>query len=185
MDFRQQLASSSSNPQKMLKIVISISVVMLLIWLFVVARMDYTAPPKPQQSQSARQVQVDSLRSVLGRSSDIGRSVEGGSSGIFMNAFTTFLVLIAALGGVWFWARKKAPTQSPTGSREIGSHTIGQGSELKFVEINEEIWILSVTADGIDLLHRYPRSEWKEPADVQKPAAATEGFYELFKNSKG
>ena len=78
MDFRQQLASSSSNPQKMLKIVISISVVMLLIWLFVVARMDYTAPPKPQQSQSARQVQVDSLRSALGRSSDIGRSVEGG-----------------------------------------------------------------------------------------------------------
>src|SRR5690554_7997249 len=106
MDLRQFLSSSSVSPQKILKIVLSVSVVLLVMWLFMVSRMEYTNASEPE-NPAVQEARTDSLRSLLNQRDEeeaVSRSDEK-SSNIFLNAFTTFLILVTLLGVVWFWSR--------------------------------------------------------------------------------
>lgn len=179
MDLREHLSSSSVSPQKILKIVIGFSVVLLVMWLFLISRMDYTGSVDPQNEVA--QARADSIRTLIGQQSPASSGMEEDSPDIFMNAFTTFLVLIVILGGVWFWSRNRTKSGDIQASREIDGHILGQGAQLKIVEINEEIWVLGVTSDTVNLLHRYPKDEWNE--SLEEPEMDQSSFYKLFSSS--
>jgi flagellar biogenesis protein FliO len=182
MDLRQLLSHSSASPQKVLKIVISISVVLLVMWLFMVSRMEYTSTSSP--STPAVTERADSIRTVLNRDVRQVPQTEARSTNIFMNAFTTFLVLIALLAGVWLWSRtrnKGTETTSQIGSfKEYGHHALGHGAQIKIVEINNEIWVLGITGGSVNLLHRYSREEWAEKLPERQEEENS--FYNIFKS---
>lgn len=169
MDIRDLLTAGSVDPQKLLKIVLAISVVLLALWLIVVSRMDLDGPGA--EDGTGYHHRTDSLRQSLVQVTDSSRisSVEAGDerrgSGLFLSAFTTFLVLITLLGLVWAWSRKQRPGHS-VGSRfrQLGSHSLGQGAQMKVLEVNDEVWVVGVSSSGpITLLHRYQREEWEHP----------------------
>jgi flagellar biogenesis protein FliO len=101
------------------------------------------------------------------------------SPNIFMNAFTTFLVLLVLLAGVWLWSRKRTPAVRQGAFREYGSHSLGYGAQVRIVEISNEVWVLGVTANSVNLLHRYAKEEWTEQQPPQTGGENT--FYNLFK----
>lgn len=178
MDLRQFLSSSSVSPQKILKIVLSVSVVLLFMWLFMVSRMEYTNTSEPE-NPAVQEARTDSLRSLLNQRDEeeaVSRSDEK-SSNIFLNAFTTFLILVTLLGVVWFWSRNNQ-TGDNRKTREVDRHMLGQGAEMKIVEVNEEIWVLGVTSGSVNLLHRYQKSEWKE--QLTKPDTDDRTFHKIF-----
>jgi flagellar biogenesis protein FliO len=156
VDFRQILSSSSKSPQKILKIVLGISGILLIIWLLLVFRMDVGSQDHLTEGVSQEQVEsVESLREGMPSSVKEDRS-----SSIFMNAFTTFLVLVSILGGIWLWSRKSTPAKLDNELVEIAHHMLGQEAQLKIIEINNEVWVLGVTSRSVELLHRYPKQEW-------------------------
>ncbi len=181
MDLRQLLSHSSASPQKVLKIVISISVVLLVMWLFMVSRMEYTSSSSPSDPSVTER--ADSIRTVLNREVRQAPQTEARSTNIFMNAFTTFMVLIALLAGVWIWSRtrsKSTGSVSQNGSFiEHGQQALGLGAQIKIIEINNEIWVIGLTGSSVNLLHRYSRTEWNE----QQPEVHEEenSFYNIFK----
>ena len=182
MDIRKNLnlASASANPQKILKIVISVSIVLLVMWLFMVSRMEFSSSADTGNPHT--QQRIESIRASVeepGAAKEIAVQSEA-SSGIFMNAFTTFLVLITLLGGVWLWTRSKTNSSPEKRDRNIGGHILGEGAQLKIIEINEEIWVLGVTTNTVNLLHTYPKSEWKEQVSQSEKKSGSESFRKIF-----
>ncbi|HKL18074.1 MAG TPA: flagellar biosynthetic protein FliO [Halalkalibaculum sp.] len=182
MDLKKNLnlSSASANPQKVLKIVISVSIVLLVMWLFMVSRMEFSSTAETGNPLTKQR--VESIRASVeepGTAKEIALQNEA-SSGIFMNAFTTFLVLITLLGGVWLWTRKKANSGPVKRNRNIGDHILGEGAQLKIIEINEEIWVLGVTSSTVNLLHTYPKSEWKEQVPQSENTPGSETFRKIF-----
>ncbi len=179
MDLRNYL-SKTNNPHKLLKTVVAISVVLMLIWLIVVSRMDFGQPVT--HSDPAVQEQADSIRSMVeqrrGDSQAVSPERDRGS-GVFMNAMTTFLIMATILGIVWFWVRKKTDMPESKQFHELGEHSIDIDKKIKMLEINREVWVLSVTSDNITLLHRYPKEEWKEELPQQKTEESS--FYKMFR----
>lgn len=173
MDLRQYI--SGGNPRKIIGIVISMSVVLLILWLFMVSRMDYQSAPEADPPSTERR---DSVRVMMGKS-DTGFVAEERSSSIFFNAFTTFVVLIIILAGVWFWVRRKSSYGS-TGRlfKEYGQQAIGPGHQLKVMEVNNEIWVLGISTDSVSLLHRYPKEQWNEPIPPENRSG--QNFYDMF-----
>lgn len=181
MDIRQLLSATSVKPQNLLKTVLLFSVVLLLIWLFLVSRFEYNPDPVP--GESIVQVPADSLKALEDKPGENPVSRQSRqSSGIFMSAFTTFMVLVILLGLVWFFIGNKSMWKTQAGDvQQIRSIRLGQNSQLKIVEINEEVWVVGVTTDSICLMHRYPKSEWKEQAqDFNQPQQNT--FYNMFRS---
>ncbi|MDR8394243.1 flagellar biosynthetic protein FliO [Aliifodinibius sp. S!AR15-10] len=179
MDLREHLTSLSTSPQKILKIVIAISVVLLVMWLLMISRMDYGGENTARGPVTEQR--VDSLDTALTRQNEAPVSTDGESSGIFANALVTFLILLVILGIVWFWTSGKSQFGgSSQKNREIGSQRLGEGAQMKIIEINDEVWVLGVTAGSVDLLHRYPKSEWNEP----RPESSTteNNFSKIFKS---
>lgn len=177
MDLREHLSSLSSRPQKILKIVIAISAVLLLMWLFLISQMEYTGNRQVQKPVSSER--VDSLDTLLGQNRQPVVAKEE-SSGIFMNAVTTFVILLAVLGGIWFWTSRKTYSGPSTKKREIGSHALGEGAQIKIIEVNGEVWVLGVTPSSVNLLHRYPQNEWNERDTEKKPS--NQKFAQIFKS---
>lgn len=179
MDLKNYLSSSSTDPKQILKIVLAFAVVMLVLWLFMISRMDFrgdleTADPRIQ-------AQGDSLRSAISQNEGRPQRPERETPNIFFNAFTTFIVLIGLLGMVWFWARtKEKTTRKRTSLNEIGGHMLGQGAQLKIVEINNEIWVMGITGSSVNLLHRYSHDEWIEKIEEEEPGNES-SFYKMFK----
>ena len=160
MDLREHLSSLSADPQKILKIVVGISAVLLLMWLFMISRMEYTTDR--QRTKAVVSERVDSLQTLLKQKKTDPALAKKESSGMFMNAVTTFLVLLAVLGLVWFWTSRKNGSDAKRKGREIDSQPLGEGAQMKIVEVNGEVWVLGVTSSSVNLLHRYPESEWTE-----------------------
>jgi flagellar biogenesis protein FliO len=176
MDMKDYLPAG--DPKKLLRTVISISVVLLVIWLFAVSRMEYRSGP----GDEAAGQRVESVQRIM--NGDEERApVARESSRIFMNALTTFTVMVILLAAVWYWSRRKpGPSSSARYFREIGQHGIAPGQQLKILEINEEIWVLAIGSSGTTLLHRYPAGEWKEPQEPAAPSTRTESnFYKMFR----
>lgn len=180
------------DPQKILKIVLTFSVVILVMWLFMVSRMEFTGGSGSGSSGSGTQEGIsveraDSLRTILNRERGDSAASDERSSGIFMNAFTTFIILVSILGVVWFWSKTKGST-APKRRRELkemGAHSLGNGAQLKIVELNGEIWVMGVTQQSVNLLHRYSKDEWneeKEPFEV--PSEDDNSFSAIFRRNQ-
>lgn len=182
MDLRQFLSSTSVNPKQILKIVLSLSVILLVVWLFMVSRMELSGPGNRIDPASIER--ADSIRTAINShrpDREITRSEN--EPNIFMNAVTTFVVLISILGIVWFLTRRKASGNEDkvTLFRELGEHPIGNGSQLKVVEVNGEIWVLGLATGSVNLLHRYQSDEWKE-REVQSTEKEGGIFLDYFKS---
>lgn len=178
MDIRNYIPAG--DPKKIMSTVIFISMVMLVIWLFAVSRMEYRST-QAQPADTATEERKESVQNIM-RSRD-SEQVPGEreSSRIFLNALTTFAVMVVLLVAVWLWSRKKTGFRfSGKHFREIGQHTLAPGQQLKILEINEEVWVLGTGSGGITLLHRYPADQWKEPAPERTPGSGDSPFYKLF-----
>jgi flagellar biogenesis protein FliO len=174
MNLTNLLSHSTKQPKTILRIIISVSVGLLVLWIFLVSKMEL---PSEQNSvlvtSDSTQSVVELRNSLLGEErASQSDAVEGVAeeTPIFQGAFTTFFVMVTVLGGVWLWTtrKKKKVEVGDQDIKEITQHVIGQGVQLKILEINDEIWVLGVTANAINLLHRYPKSEW-HPSKLPDP----------------
>ncbi len=166
MDLGKLISHSSGKPKNVLQIVLSVSVVLLVFWLFMVSRMELTTSNSLVESE-ARIDSVQSVRSTLLNEESVtepGETIaEQETSPIFQNALTTFIVMIGMLGLVWWLSRRKASARAPQSEvKEIDQFVLGQGAQLKFIEVNGEIWVLGVSPQVLNLLHRIPKEEWKK-----------------------
>lgn len=181
MDLKKFLSSFSANPKQVLKTVLIFSAVLLVMWLLMVSQME-TGNPPVTSGDSITQARADSIRTVLSQT-DQGRYADDRSGSIFMNAITTFLVLIAILGVVWLWSRSKPQTKNQKEFQELGSQVLGQNAQLKILEINNEIWVIGVTANSVNLLHRYNKEEWiSKPVDHSSTKESS--FYQILKGKQ-
>lgn len=193
MDFTKILSQSKKKPQNVLKLVLAFAVALLVIWMFLVSRMEFSATEKVTSDPEAIE-RTQGLKTSLGQKTTEVEPVNTESASkeddtVFQNAFTTFLVMMGMLGLVWFWSRKKSGSiQQKQDGRDLGEHILGQGAQLKFVEINNEVWVMGMTAGSLNLLHRIPKSEWienegpEEIAEIKNGSADFKSLYKMFKN---
>lgn len=186
MNVSQILNRSTRNPQSILKIVLGLAVVMLVIWMFLISKMDVSDRSAPK-AEGATQGQTQSLKQSLlqketGNEATVKPAAE--SSDMFQRALPTFAVMIVTLGGVWLWSRRKDKISAGSKDvREVDDYVLGQGAQLKFLEINHEIWVLGLTSSSVDLLHRVPKGDWTD--ELSQPELSTKdfkSFYNLLKN---
>ncbi len=196
MNIANLLNHSTKDPKAILRIVISVSVGLLVLWIFLVSKMD--VPSKKNTilvaAQDSVEQQATSVRNTLlsnnNNSLEISTTepeqiAEEEQPAMFQNAFTTFLVMITLLGGLWAWSTKKKKKIDVKQSdiNELSQHIIGQGTQMKVLEINNEIWVVGVTANSINLLHRYPKEEWKSKSTPtkQETEMSESDFNSIFK----
>jgi flagellar biogenesis protein FliO len=195
MDFYKALSKSGKKPNSILKIVLGFSVALLVMWLFMVSRMDtgsvvsQSNEPEVQErtlglQQSLRSTPAEEMETENQSPENNGEVAKKESPALFQNAFVTFMVMVVMLGGVWLWLKKRGDGNpvNQKKNRELDTHALGENSQLKFLEINEEIWIIGMSENGINLLHRYPKSEWKEGLQDELPEA---GNSSKFSTKKG
>ena len=186
MDLRDKLSSLSVSPPKILKIVIGLSVVLLLMWLFTLSQIDYTRKDAGNR-EVFQQEQTRDTHSADSSNSEAG-AVDGyrDSSSMFSNGLVTFFVLIIILALIWFWVDRSQTSVSTKKRREIGSHSLGEGVQLKIIRVNNEVWVLGVASASVNLLHRYPKDEWEEPeASPQATGTDSDTFAKLFRDKIG
>lgn len=170
MNLTSLLNQSTKQPKTILRIVISISIGLLVLWIFLVSKMDVPSQRDSVlvKADTSTSTSITDLRSnLLGekqspQSSSQGRTAVTDEEPLFQNAFTTFFIMVVVLGSIWLWTikKKKHTVKSDRDIKDISQHVIGQGVQLKILEINEEIWVLGVTSNSINLLHRYKKNEW-------------------------
>lgn len=186
MDFKKYMAGSTADPKKILKFVLGFAAVMLVLWLVMVSQMDFNGTGSA--STPEEQMRADSLRSAITQTDGVPQSQNASSKeespDIFFNALTTFLILITILGLVWIWSRSKGATPVRTAEmfKEIGVQNLGQGTQLKVIEINNEIWVMSIGEGSVSLLHRYDKDEWAGNFEPAEPIESN--FYKMFKGEK-
>ncbi|MCR9133441.1 MAG: flagellar biosynthetic protein FliO [bacterium] len=198
MNIASLLNQSNKDPKTILRIVISVSVGLLVLWIFLVSKMDLPTQKNTVlvSAQDSVQQQTKSIKSALLNESnqEVSREsttkqeqgsevAESEQPAMFQNAFTTFLVMITLLGGLWAWSNKKKKKTDVKESdiNELSQHIIGQGVQMKVLEINEEIWVVGVSANAINLLHRYPKNEWKSKPAKQEEELSESDFNSIYK----
>lgn len=164
-----------ANPKKMLGFVLGIATCFLLIWMLVVMQSEASGQKSVVVDQSGR---LDSLRISLNQpaadSTDIAKqnAVAAENSeerSPFANALPTFLILLAAIGGLWYWIKKgNSDADSNTGIdgdifSSLGAQEINAGHQISVIKINGEYWVLGTGGSQINLLHRYTEDEWDGP----------------------
>ena len=212
MDFERILSHSTKKPKSIVKIVVSFGITLLVLWIFVVSRMEVKQAPKKVfvndstkttmslkeslPSGNSISIPADSTESTsesesIAAISDPG---ENESTGIFQNATTTFVILVGLLGGVLFFlSRKKKKGSTQSGDvTELGGHVIGQGAQLKFLEINNEVWVIGLTPGNMNLMQRIPKEFWNAHKEFEEePESDDDGisfndfmkpYYKNFRN---
>ncbi len=186
MDLRDKLSSLDVPPGKILKIILGLAVVLLLMWLFTLSHIDYNQGPDAEEFIEA-EAKTDSVEKVIGsdthKSESDTQEVQSyeQSSGVFTNGLITFLVLLVVLIMVWIWVDRKQSGRGKRRGRELATEVLGEGAKLKIITINEEIWVVGVTSNSVNLLHRYHQDEWKEEIKVQD-SEKKDVFGKLFKS---
>lgn len=180
--FKRQI---QSNPQKMLGYVLGIAACFLVIWILVVMQTD-TAGQRVVVDQSGR---LDSLRISLNRATgdslvgtkeqDVVTAQQEKSSSPFANALPTFLILMAAIGGLWYWIKKRNTQPGSVGGQtvfeKIGIQEVTGGQQISVIKINSEYWVLGSGSQGMNLLHRFSEDEWDGPVVSEKESSKTKG----------
>lgn len=183
MDVNKILNQSTKKPQSVLKIVLGIAVIMLVMWMFLISKMEVSGQTTPAAEGVT---QTESIKSSLLQQDDPEKVTvrESESPDMFKKALPTFIIMMVILGGIWIWAKKKGKgTEAQGDVRDIGNYVLGQGSQLKFVEINHEVWVLGLTAGSVNLLHRVPKAEWTdEHTESEISPKDFKSFYNLLKN---
>src|SRR5690625_7626935 len=85
---------------------------------------------------------VDSLRTSMlpaDSSQAAAQQRTDGSPGVFLNAFTTLIILMAILAGVWLWIRQSPAVNSRSSYPEIRSQMLGQGARLQVLQMHDAI----------------------------------------------
>lgn len=180
MDLRDKLSSLDVSPSKILKIVLGLAVVLLLMWLFTLSHIDYNQGPDAEEYIKAKADSTEEIVTPKQSEADDIRSYEQ-SSGVFTNGLITFLVLLVVLIMVWFWVDRKQSGRLKSRGRELDSQVLGEGAKLKIIRINEEVWVVGVTSSSVNLLHRFPKEEWKEK-NKEKDSENKDLFKKLFKS---
>jgi flagellar biogenesis protein FliO len=134
--------------------------------------------------------QTTSIRSTLLNEQQETRTPSSNASldeppKVFQSAIVTFLVMVTLLGGIWVWSKRKSTSsEKPDIVADIGQHLLGQGVQLKIVEINNEIWVLGLSASSLTLLHRYSKNEWQSATinqhDEYPEEVKTENFKAIY-----
>lgn len=151
------------SSRKTLKVVLGLSCVLLLMWLLTLSRFGSAKKNDSPGFVSDKQM-VDTLATTKSaKDPSVPTISNGGSSDMFANGVVIFVLLMAILILVWFWAGGKQATGSGHFQREIGSQVLGEGAQIKIITINDEVWVLGVTSESVNLLHRYSKGEWVEP----------------------
>ena len=132
-----------------------------------------------EHADPAKQEQADSIRPLVNQGVEEPEDQRTSSSGIFMNALTTFLIMATILILVWLWVRKQTDDPQNKMFTEIADHNLEADKKLKVLEINNEVWILAVSADSVTLLHKYPEGEWNELSGVSESSKST--FHKMFR----
>lgn len=185
MDLRDKFSSLAVSPQKILKIVIGLSLVLLLMWLFTLSRIDQRGEQGSSIIASGKQDNTAVIKDkAASESQGVGPYGESGSGDMFSGGLLTFGVLLVILMGVWYWLDRKEAGSARDVQREIGSHILGERAQLKILQINGEVWVLGVTAETVNLLHRYPKSEWTE-TNPDELKAEGDKFSKIFRKKLG
>jgi len=160
LDWKNLQQMPASNSKKILKFSVSLGITLLVIWIFVLAQTgnDQYAL-KPQE-----QARMDSLHAAV--TQNAGSLQREESVSLFSHALPVFFVLIIILGGIWFWGRKNAGRRGPTLFKVLGSQPLGNGQELKVIQINHEIWVIGITGQEITLLRSYAADDWDANIDM-------------------
>lgn len=199
MDFKSILSQSSKKPTSILKMVLGFSAVLLVIWMFLASRMEMTATERstnPEVELRTKGLKASLMEAEVADSAEAAvpavseeKAAKQEQKSVFKNAFTTFSVLVVLLALVWLWVKRKSnPSTQSMNGRDLGEYVLGQGAQLKFVEINNEVWVMGLTAGSLNLLHRIPKDEWaenegiKETAELAKSSGDFKSLYKMFKN---
>lgn len=191
MNLTSFLRKSNKKPKTILRIIISVSVGLLVLWIFLVSKMDL-----PSQRESVL-VKADTSQSIIEiRNNILGDNKSSNKTNstieaatkqepIFQNPFTVFFVMITILGSIWLWSTKKKNNivSYDQDIKDISQHVICQGVQLNVCEINEEIWVLGVTTNSIKLLHKYQKNEWNQSniSDSTPEQISSTDFNSMFK----
>ena len=191
MNLTSLLSQSTKQPKTILRIIISVSIGLLVLWIFLVSKMDLPSQRESILVNADTSQNIINTRDNLLRQNQLSEKVDvtdeavSDEDPIFQNAFTTFFVMIVILGGIWLWTikKKKNIINSNQGIKDISQYVIGQGVQLKIVEINEEVWVLGITTNSIDLLHRYKKNEWHSSKilDLDSEEISRGDFNSIFK----
>jgi len=181
MDLREKLSTVPGSSRKVLKIVLGLSFILLLIWLLTLSYIDGGESSYGPQAFVNEQP-VDSVTTTTnGKAVDsLTKKANTDSPALFSNGLIIFFVLAASLLVIWFWFERKGPN-APVGiRREIDSVPLADGANMKILMINEEVWVVGTTSNTVNLLHRYPKDEWKEKVAEEEPSQKS--FTTLFRD---
>lgn len=205
MDMQKLLQQSTKKPGKVANYVFGGAVVIMVVWIYIVSQISINSGSDREvftAEQSARTsglrtetepMTTDSLataQTVPTKVKTEPETEQEATSGLSGNALATFLFMLVFVGGAWVLVKRKSAgtEESTTGLvREIGSHVLGQGAQLKFLEINNEIWVLGLQSGSVDLLEKIPSSQWNEgmaEGRTELPPDHTDfsKLYKYFKN---
>jgi len=182
MDLREKLSSVPGSPRKVLKLVLGLSFILLLIWLLTLSYLDLGESPTstqlPDHSQSVDSSLTTAASDTINTPAIQSQNTKEAPN-LFTNGVIIFLVLAASLVLIWFWFERKGTSASQSVQREIDSLVVGEGAQIKIISINEEIWVLGITSESVNVLHRYSQTEWKE--EPPEETSSTSKFATLFK----
>lgn len=171
-----------NNPKTFLKYIVSLSLILLVVWAFVMMQTSNTDTDSMTPSEQAR---VDSLRDVLGRENL--QLAQGDEHDMGSRAVWVLIVLGGGLVIGWWFLRNRTPEPKEPWLNVLGEQDMGQGQVIKAVAFQDEVWILSVSSQQVSLLKEIPRAEFDEsnvhqPKEMPKFDKST--FKKLFKQQK-
>jgi len=168
-----KLLSPGGNNKKFIGTVISLAFTLLVVWIFVMATMNNDTTTS---LNTADQMRLDSLRTVLGRTSAAAQS--SSSPNLFYNALPAFLFFVLLLGALWIWNRRKAKPGDQL-FNVVGEQQIAPGQTIKIISFQEEYWVIGVAGNNMTLLSRLSKDEWSPPGP-QNESSPPGSFSSIF-----
>ncbi len=168
---------SGAKSNTVLKPVLLLSVILLLLWMFTLSQTDHSEQETISTEQQAR---LDSLRVVLGTTESAPQRVE---DNLFGNAFPVFLILILAIGVIWWWNQKKQTPENVL-TNVVAEQEIGPGQFIKVVSLGDDYLVLGVTSQQINLLKTVSKHDWN-PTEFQKGKQPSSLFSKILERTEG
>lgn len=166
----------STDPKKFLKLIISFSFVLLVIWAFALIQADR---PEPQEELSPKeQARLDSVRSILGRENIQMQQPDDYDFG--SKALLVVLVLGGGLAIAWWYLRKQTPAEQNKWITVLGEQSIDAQNTIKALKFQDEVWIVAVSANGMNLLKTIPAEEF-DASSLHTANGKTQVNKDLFK----